>query len=112
MTDEENILFENIRKFSEENIIVVEGKKDVAALKAHNIPSISLNGSIDLFAERHSGKKCKVLILTDFDEEGKKLRLKLKEAFSRYGIEENEKLRKEFKRITRLSHIEGLNVND
>lgn len=101
-------LLEKIKEFSENNIVVVEGKNDVKALKKHDIHSIEIDDNIYLFAEKNSENKKKVLILTDFDSKGKQLRMKLKRAFSRFGVEENTMLREEFSKVFRLSHIEGL----
>lgn len=108
MNEEAKIVLRKIKEFSEENLVVVEGKKDVVALNNHDINCVEIIGDIYLFAEKKSEKKCKVLFLTDFDLEGKKLRIKLKRAFSRFGIEEQESLRLEFKKTFKLSHIEGL----
>ena len=110
--EEKEEVLKKIKEFSENNIVVVEGKKDVEALSKHEIKSNPINGDIYLFAEEISknflGRKCKVLILTDFDFEGKKLRMKLKRAFSKFGVEEQESLRLDFKKVFKLSHIEGL----
>ncbi len=113
MRDEEEFLelVDSLKQFSEENLIVVEGKKDVAALKALGVKSKELNGNNYLFAEKNSDTK-QVLLLTDFDEEGEIIRKKLKEAFSANGVEENVNLRKKFWATTRLSHIEGLKPLD
>ena len=109
MRDEEEYieLIEALKEFSEDNLIVVEGKKDVAALKAIGVKSKELNGNNYLFAERNSSTK-QVLLLTDFDDEGENIRKKLKEAFSANGVQENVNLRKKFWAVTRLSHVEGL----
>lgn len=103
-------IINKIVEFSQKNLVVVEGKKDSEALKKFGIKSEFINGNIYLFAEKKSEifSKTKILILTDFDFEGKKLRMKLKRAFSKFGIEEQEYLRNEFRKVFKISHIEGL----
>ena len=110
MVDEQiGELIEELKEFAEENIIIVEGKKDVRALARYGIASVPLKGGLDAFVEEvfANEQPRSVLILTDYDEQGNILHTQLKTALSRYGIEENAHLRRKFHSITRLSHIEG-----
>lgn len=101
-------LIEELKQYCKYNIIMVEGKKDVNSLRDAGIESTEITGAIFEFAESIDANEA--LILTDFDSKGEELRLKIKEALSMRGIEENIRLRKKFRGITRLSHIEGLST--
>lgn len=101
-------LIEELKQYYKYNIIMVEGKKDVNSLRDAGIESTEITGAIFEFAESIDANEA--LILTDFDSKGEELRLKIKEALSMRGIEENIRLRKKFRGITRLSHIEGLST--
>ena len=109
--EEKKELIEEIREFSIQNPVLVEGKKDKEALHRAGIESNAYSKGIEEFAEmiRNKNPNAKrLLILTDYDERGELLRKKLKESFSRLGMEENIRLRRKFRRITRLVHVEGL----
>src|SRR3989344_2629688 len=75
--------------------VIVEGKKDAAALKLFGISNIielskqSLAALIDNLAAE---KEC--IILTDLDKEGKKLYGKLAAHCQHHGIKINKKFRK------------------
>ena len=106
-------LVEELREYSADYPIIVEGPKDVKALDRAGIKSIPYEGSIIEYSEKIKEKypnTNRVLILTDYDKAGEELRIMLKNALSRLGIEEDIKLRLKFKRITRLSHIEGFRI--
>ena len=108
--EELNELIDEIKEFSQESPIIVEGVKDKKALKSHGIESNPYSKGIEDFSEKIKDKypkSKKVLILTDYDTRGELLRVKLKEALSRKGIEENIRLRRKFYRITKLIHVEG-----
>ena len=105
-----NELIDEIREFSQENPIIVEGTKDRKALKEQGIQSNPYSKGIEDFSEKIRKKypvSKKVLILTDYDTRVELLRVKLKEALSRKGTEENIRLRRKFYRITKLIHVEG-----
>jgi len=99
-------LIEELKEFSKEGTVIVEGKKDVKSLGSLGIISKELKGAVFQFAESINTEN--VLILTDFDNKGEELHTKIKEALSRQGAEENTRLRRKFRTITRLSHVEGL----
>ena len=95
------------------NLIIVEGRKDKAALQQL--------GFTDIFVINETGKSLsetieeiegmasqnKVCILTDFDKKGKKIYMILKSKFSERGIKLDNSLRGILLKM-RISHIEGL----
>jgi len=95
-------------------LIVVEGKKDKAALQQLGFQRIfvinetgkSLPEKIEQIQELCS-KKDKVCILTDFDKKGKQMYLLLKSKFSELGIKMDNTLRSYLLK-EKVSHIEGL----
>ncbi|MEK6922089.1 MAG: toprim domain-containing protein [Nanoarchaeota archaeon] len=107
-------IIEKIKQEIEEQkiIILVEGKKDKAALETFQLKDIIiLNGKdiwnrLEALAQEHKGKE--VLILTDFDSEGKKLYGKITKDLERLGMRVNKKYREFFQKRTKLSHVEGL----
>ncbi|MFB6075626.1 MAG: toprim domain-containing protein [Candidatus Aenigmatarchaeota archaeon] len=97
--------------------IIVEGKRDrinLGEMKIKNI--IPLNGrSLYDFTFNISQKYDEVLILTDFDKEGRKLAGKITSLFQSMGVKTHGKLRKEImKRVTKngKSMIENLQICD
>lgn len=95
-------------------IIVVEGKKDIAALKlfgfgriyAIHQNSVPLRERIEQIMA-NVGKKDRVCILTDLDRAGKLLYEKIKPVFQELGAH----LDSSFRGIlikTKISHIEGI----
>ena len=94
--------------------IIVEGKKDAAALEALGFEqvyaihqtSVSLRERVEQIAFE-VGKKRKMCILTDFDKKGKQLYLLLKKLFQEQGSRLNSSLRGILLRAG-VSHIEGL----
>ncbi len=102
-----------IEKFKD-YIMIVEGKKDVNALKslgfqkvyALHIPSIPIRERVEQIMLLIN-KKEKICILTDLDKKGRQLYEKLKPIFQELGAH----LDSSFRGIlikTKLSHIEGL----
>ncbi|MDO8508729.1 MAG: toprim domain-containing protein [Nanoarchaeota archaeon] len=106
-------LLSEIARFKD-YVIIVEGKKDVEALKSlgfEKVYAIHLTGvplrerveQIMLYVE----KKERVCILTDLDKRGKQLYEKLKPIFQELGA----KLDSTFRGIlikSRVSHVEGI----
>jgi len=96
-------------------VIIVEGKKDVNALKvfgfekvfAIHSSGVSLRERIEQIIEQVDLRKEKVCILTDFDKKGKKLYLLLKKEFSELGVRLDSSLRGILLKAG-VSHIEGL----
>jgi len=108
-------LKQNIKKYFD-YIILVEGKKDVKALKnigfqkvyAIHETGVPLREKLLKLAE-FIDKKDRVCILTDFDKKGKKLYLLIKSELSQLpGIHLDSSLRGLLLKA-RISHIEGLN---
>ncbi len=124
---EEKIVFlEELKVFSNENFVIVEGKKDKEALEQFGIKCYSLKGNVDFFVEKileeknkeeknkeksfTKKSKFKVAILTDYDFRGEKLRMLLKENFSLHGVEEEKSFRTKLKKLFKINHIENLKL--
>lgn len=108
-------LFSEIEKFKD-YVIVVEGKKDVNALKSYGfekVYAIHQNGvSIKERAEQimlYIDKKDKVCILTDLDRRGRQLYMLLKTIFQELGARLDSNLRGILIKA-RISHIEGFDT--
>ncbi len=94
--------------------IIVEGKKDVLALKSlgfkkifkiHN-PNQTINSSIEkIFSKLSKGEI--VCILTDSDKRGRQLFSQIKKSLQIHGFKTDSSLRKILAK-TGVSHIEGL----
>lgn len=97
--------------------VIVEGESDKSALEEYGLQDIiPLNGK-PLFkvASSISKKAEKVLVLTDFDQEGEKLSKKLNSFLVSFGVVPKNKLRGKIKKIvTRegVSEIENLKPKD
>lgn len=108
-------LLSEIEKFKD-YVIVVEGKKDVNALKSYGfekVYAIHQNGvSIKERAEQimfYIDKKDKVCILTDLDRRGRQLYMLLKTIFQELGARLDSNLRGILIKA-RISHIEGFDT--
>lgn len=88
--------------------VIVEGKRDRAALGKFGIKNIFTIGTAlyDL-AENVSSEFKRAVILTDLDSEGKTLYAKLKTELARLGVEVDNRFREELFMNTRLSQMEG-----
>ncbi|MFH1133867.1 MAG: toprim domain-containing protein [Nanoarchaeota archaeon] len=94
---------------SSRKLIVVEGKKDAAALAQFGIPAIPLNRRpLFSFAEDIAARTKDCVILTDLDTEGKRLYAMLKEHLTRNGVRIDTQFREWLFRETTLRQIEGL----
>lgn len=98
---------EEILKLKEQNkLIIVEGKKDVSSLKKLGLKNVmEIKGALFETVEAVEDKE--VVILTDIDEEGKKLYSKLKRQLIRRGVKIDNALR-HFLFRAKVSHVEGL----
>ena len=100
---------------AEGSLIVVEGKKDKAALQQLGFTNIfvinetgkSLSETIEEIESIVRQNKNKACILTDFDKKGKSLYMTLKSKFSERGVRLDNSLRSMLLKM-RISHIEGL----
>lgn len=95
-------------------VIIVEGKKDVAALNSLGFEKVYPIHLISIpIKERveqimlEAGRKAKICILTDFDRRGKQLYFTLKPMFQELGARLDSSLRGLLLKA-RLSHIEGM----
>lgn len=115
MLSKEEFLNEINKEISKENLIVVEGKKDLNSLvyigfDKRNIFVLN-NGhvfleNIEKINEIINKKKCKLNILTDLDKKGKLLYSQIKRE-----IIDKKKIDESFRNILikeKISHVEGL----
>lgn len=105
-------ILEIIEQIQEEDLlIVVEGKKDKKALEKLGLNSVLLHGR-DFFhrIQEIAGCNKEVLILTDFDKEGKMLYAKIAKELEKYHIKINKKYREFFQKKTKLNQIEGIDT--
>ncbi len=93
---------------NQNNLIIVEGKKDKIALNKLGIENISiLNKSISNFLDPIITENKEVIILTDLDKEGRKLYSRIKKELERNKVKVNDKYRKYLFKL-KISHIQGL----
>jgi|SRR3989344_4853142 len=89
-------------------LIIVEGKKDKAALESFGVKNIiTLNKPLFVIVEEVSLNTKECIILTDLDEEGRKLYHSLKHQLQRNGVKIDTKFR-EFLFRTKVTCIENL----
>lgn len=102
-------LIDELRGF--DGRIVVEGKKDVAALAAFGIRAIELADSADVVIERLANEGAdRIAILTDRDAEGRKLAAQIRMACERVGMRREPTLRRRFFAVTGLRQVEGFDT--
>ncbi len=91
-----------------ELLVVVEGPKDRHALESLGITNIlSLKKPLYAVVEEIASMAEEIVLLTDLDDEGKKLYHQLSRDLQKHGVKINNKLR-EFLFKTKVRHIEGL----
>jgi 5S rRNA maturation endonuclease (ribonuclease M5) len=93
-------------------LIIVEGKKDLIALRNINIKNkiITLSKKpLCLVCEDISKISKEVIIFTDFDKKGIEIYKKLNTYLQGFGIKIDKKYRGWLRKNTKISHIEGLN---
>ena len=107
-TEEFNKLIEKIKNSG--TAIIVEGKKDRAALEKLGLTNIQELSKKPLFqiVEEVANENNEIIILTDLDRKGKELYGKLSRDFHKYGIKINNELREFLFKNTKLRQIEGL----
>jgi 5S rRNA maturation endonuclease (ribonuclease M5) len=89
-----------------DSLVIVEGKKDRAALEELGFSSIIiLNKPLYEIVEKINAKR--VLVLTDLDKEGKQIYAKLKKDLNKLGVVVDDGLRNLLFK-TELRQIEGL----
>lgn len=93
-------------------LVIVEGKKDRAALQKlgiKNIAELSKKPVYQIVEQiANSSKEC--VILTDLDSEGKELYSKLNSGLQKYGVKIDNRLRNFLFRNTKLRQIEGIDA--
>jgi 2,5-diamino-6-(ribosylamino)-4(3H)-pyrimidinone 5'-phosphate reductase len=96
--------------------IIVEGKKDIEALKAFNVEGKIISAKtggktlLDTVLELEKTHSKKVILLLDFDRRGKELTKNLEKHFERMRIEVNLKFWRELLGLAgkELKDVEGL----
>lgn len=93
--------------------IIVEGKKDRAALEKIGLSNITELSKKPLFrvVEEIADSNDECAILTDLDKKGKELYGKLDSDFQRYGVKINNRLRDFLFRHTKIRQIEGITTD-
>lgn len=102
-----------IDKAKDSNILViVEGKKDRAALQKLGIKNIVELSKKPLFqiVEDVADSNDECIILTDLDKEGKQLYSKLNSNLQKNGVKINNKFRNFLFKHTKLRQIEGIDT--
>lgn len=107
--DETEEILAFIEHIKQENLLVlVEGIKDKRALEELGIKNVlTLKKALYAMVEQIAEQANEVVLLTDLDEEGKKLYHRLSNDLQKHGVKINNDLR-EFLFKTELRHIEGL----
>ena len=93
-------------------LIIVEGRKDRAALNKIGIQNIIELSKKPLYqiVEEVSGSNNECIILTDLDKKGKELYGRLNSDLQRRGVKVNNKLREFLFKNTKIRQIEGLTL--
>lgn len=101
---------EIIKLKQSDKLIIVEGKRDKAALEKLGVKNIFTLSKKPLFQiiEEISGKNKDVVILTDLDRHGKELFGKLNSGLQYHGVKVDNKFREFLFKKTKLRQIEGL----
>ena len=94
-------------------LIIVEGKKDKAALQKLGLSNIIELNKKPLFqiVEEVSGSDDECIILTDLDKKGKELYGKLSSDLQKHGVKVNNKFREFLFRHTKLRQMEGIDTH-
>ena len=106
--DELDEFMEKLRKTRK--LVIVEGKKDRAALESIGVRKIIELNKRPLYevVEEVANAGRQAVILTDLDRTGKLLFGKLNSALSQHGVEVDNYFREFLFRHTKLTQIEGL----
>ena len=106
--DELNNLIEKIQNSS--TLIIVEGRKDKAALQKLGLNNIIELNKKPLFqiVEEVANSNDECIILTDLDKKGKEIYGKLNSNLQKHGVRINNKFREFLFRHTTLRQIEGI----
>ncbi len=134
MFHNQKITSEELGKIIEEingHTVLVEGKQDLAALSNFGISDVisisgkplekfvdALHGIVkthDVFTHKKPLVSCDVLVLTDFDHEGKQLAKRITTVLQHLGVRTNTPLRKKIHKtlgIIHVSEIEKIKTED
>lgn len=98
------------RLVEEQPVILVEGPKDKASLAKLGLENIMTLKGKPLFkvVERVAAETSECLILTDLDEEGKKLYGVLRAGLQQHGVKVDDRFRHFLFKETELRQLEGL----
>ena len=110
----DNELLQMIEKLSDSGkTIIVEGKKDKAALEKLGVKNkiFTINKPLFAVAEEIAAKSKDVVILTDLDKKGKELYGKLSTMLQRLGVRIDNYYREFLFKKTKIRQIEGLSNN-
>src|SRR3989338_5346380 len=109
-TEEIHNLIEKI--ISSNTLVIVEGKKDKAALQKLGINNIIELNKKPLFqiVEDIANSNDECVILTDLDKKGKELYGKLNSDLQKRGLKVNNKFREFLFKHTKLRQIEGIDT--
>ena len=92
--------------------VIVEGKKDREALKKFNFDIITIYGSSlyekSEYISNFFSENREVLILTDFDKEGKKIAKKMNHFLESFGVKVDNKTRSKIKLMVKSNKIEDI----
>jgi 5S rRNA maturation endonuclease (ribonuclease M5) len=92
-------------------LIIVEGKKDLAALARLGFTNryiLTLEGPLYRNVEQIASIAKRVALLPDLDPEGRKLYSSLKRDLSQFGVQIDDTFREFLFRKTKLRQIEGM----
>ncbi len=89
--------FEELEFLSEDSPVIVEGARDVAALKklgiSKNVIPLNKGKSVFTFCEDLARRTKTAVVLTDWDRRGGQLARMLKEGLEANGVKANDKVR-------------------
>lgn len=89
-------------------LFIVEGKRDVAALKEQGVRNVAeTDTNLYLFCERVAKKWKRACVLTDLDAEGKRLHGKIRGHLTQMGVHVVDEPREALFKTT-LRQVEGL----
>ena len=103
----------HIEKIKYSNIIIiVEGKKDRAALNKFGVTNIVELTKKPLFqiVEEVAGSNEECIILTDLDKKGKQIYSRLNSDLQKHGVNVDNKFRNFLFKNTKLRQIEGMDT--
>ena len=104
-------LLDVIDKIKEHGIlIIVEGSKDKITLEKFGLTNIVVLNGKDIWNRLEGLTAKEVLILTDFDKQGKKLYGKITKDLEQLHISVDKQYREFFQKKTKLSQIEGIDT--